>query len=135
MSERNVETVRHIYDAYLRGDPDGAFAHIDEDVEWDARHHPDGRVYHGHAGVLEFIRGWLALWDSTSVQPEAFVDAGDKVVVLTTETTSVGGAEVTEHHAELYTLRDGKVINWRAFTDQSEALKAAGVGESASAAG
>ena len=126
MSQENVEIVRGVYEAYLRDDADAAFAAIDPDVEWDSRHHPDGRVYRGHDGVREFLRNWLDLWESTSSRPEKFVDAGDRVVVLTVETTKAGGLEVTEHHAEIYTLRDGKIVHWCAFVNPADALRAVG---------
>lgn len=126
-----MEIVRGLYDAYLRGAAGAARAAIDPDVEWDSRHHPDGRVYRGHDGVREFFRDWLGLWESTSSHPERFLDAGDRVVVLTLETTKAGGLEVTERHAELYaelyTLRDGKVVHWCAFVNQADALSAAGL--------
>jgi ketosteroid isomerase-like protein len=76
-------------------------------VEWDSRHHPDGRVYRGHDGVREFFAASESLWESTSSIPEQYIDDGDRVVVLTLETTKAGGLEVTERHAEIYTLRDG----------------------------
>src|SRR4051812_18631956 len=127
MSPQNVDIVRRLYEAYNRGDGDAAFALIDTDVEWDSRHHPDGRVYHGHDGVREFVENWRGLWESTHSEPERFLDAGDRVVVLTLEMTKAAGLEITEHHAEIYTLRAGKVVHWRAFVDQAEALAAVGL--------
>jgi uncharacterized protein len=129
VSQENIKIVQGLYDAYLRGDADSAFAAIDPDVEWDSRHHPDGRVYHGHDGVREFFRDWLRLWESTRSQPEKFLDAGDRVVVLTVETTRASGLEITERHAEIYTLRGRKVVHWCAFANQAEALSAVGLPE------
>lgn len=127
MSEENVEVVRALYAAYNRGDDDTALAAFDPEVEWDARHHPDGRVYHGHDGILEFFREWNSLWESTHSEPEKLLDAGDRVVVLTLETTRAGGLEITERHGEIYTLRAGKVVHWRAFADPTAAVNAAGL--------
>jgi ketosteroid isomerase-like protein len=127
MSQQNVDIVRNMYDAYNRGDTDAARAALDPGVEWDSRHHPDGRVYRGHDGVREFFEDWNRLWESTISRPEKFIDAGERVVVLTLETTKAAGLEITEHHAEIYTLRAGKVVHWRAFVDQAEALAAVGL--------
>ena len=129
MSHQNVEVVRRLYEAYLRDDGESALAAIDPEVEWDSRHHPDGRVYRGHAGVVQFVEDWQGLWEHTSVHPEQFLDAGDRVVVLTRETTKGSGPSITERHAEIYTLRGGKVIHWCAFTDPERALEAAGLRE------
>ncbi|MDX6674471.1 MAG: hypothetical protein QOH11_1889, partial [Solirubrobacteraceae bacterium] len=41
------------------------------------------------------------------------------------------GLEVSARHAEIYTLRDGKVVRWRAFADQRDALEAVGLREQA----
>lgn len=126
MSRENVEIVQQMYDAYNRRDAATALSAFDPEVVWDARHHPDGRVYHGHAGIQEFLRAWHNLWESTHSEPERFLDAGDEVVVLTREMTRLkdSGLEVTEPHAEIYTLRHGKIIRWRAFTNPHDALEA-----------
>jgi ketosteroid isomerase-like protein len=129
VSQENVEIVRGLYDAYRRGDADTARAAIDPNVEWDSRHHVDGRVYHGHDGVREFFRNWLGLWESTDSRPEKFLDAGDRVVVLTVETTKAGGLEITERHAEIYTLRGRKVVHWCAFVNPADAVSAVGLPE------
>jgi ketosteroid isomerase-like protein len=127
MSRENVEIVRDLYEAYLRGDGETARAAFHPEVEWDARHQPDGRIYHGHAGIREFFRDWRSVWDNTSVQPEEFLDAGDQVVVITRETTSRSGLEITEQHAEIYTLINCKVVRWRGYSDPADALDAAGL--------
>jgi ketosteroid isomerase-like protein len=103
MSRQNVEIVRRLYDAYLRGDAATALAAFDPDIEWDATHHPDGRVYRGYDGIQQFLREWQDLWESTWSQPERFLEAGDEVVVLTREMTRLKGSglEVTERHAEI----------------------------------
>ena len=34
-----------------------------------------------------------------------------------------------ERHAELYALRDGKIVHWKGFSDPEEALEAVGLSE------
>jgi ketosteroid isomerase-like protein len=133
MSQENVELVRRVYDAYLRGDAATALSAFDPEIEWDARHHPDGHVYHGHEGVQQFILGWLSTWETFETEIEDYLDADDDVVVLTRETGRLKGSglEVSARHAEIYTLRDGKVVRWRAFADQRDALEAVGLREQA----
>jgi ketosteroid isomerase-like protein len=127
VSAENVEIVRALYTAYLRGDGEAARAAFHPDVEWDARHQPEGRIYRGHAGIREFFRNWRSIWDHTEVQPEEFLDAGDQVLVITRETTTRGGLEITEKHAELYTLREGLVVRWRGFSDPADGFQTAGL--------
>jgi ketosteroid isomerase-like protein len=129
MSQENVEIVQAMYDAYLRGDGGAARDACHPEIEWDGRHLPGGRVYHGHAGVREFFRIWQSSWDHFSVRPEKFFDAGDQVVVITRESARRSGLEITEQHGEIYTLANGKIVHWRGFADPTEALEAAGLSE------
>ena len=48
----SVETVRSSYEAFARGDLDGALAMMDDDIEWhQAQGLPHGGIYHGLATV------------------------------------------------------------------------------------
>jgi ketosteroid isomerase-like protein len=40
---------------------------------------------------------------------------------------SKSGLRVDERHAELYTVRDGKVVSRKGFSDPDEAVEAAGL--------
>jgi ketosteroid isomerase-like protein len=74
---------------------------------------------------------WAEMWDDWTMDPERFVDAGgDQVVLVFRETgRSESGLQMDERHAELYTVRDGKVVYRKGFSDPAEALEAAGLEE------
>jgi ketosteroid isomerase-like protein len=131
MSEQNVEIVRRSLELFKAGKFEEAFALYDPQVEWDASHFPEGRVYHGHEGIREFFRRYLGTWESFEIEFEEYFDAGEVVVVFARD-KAVGrgsGVPVEFVYAQLLTLRDGKVTHWKAFTDREAALEAAGLTE------
>jgi ketosteroid isomerase-like protein len=71
------------------------------------------------------------MWDDWRLEPERFIDAGsDKVVIVYREFgRSESGLHMDERHAELYALRDGKVVYRKGGLDPREALEAAGLSE------
>ena len=71
------------------------------------------------------------MWGTGKFEPQQFIDAGrDEVVVIFRETgRSHSGLRMDERHAELYRLRDGKVVYRKGFSDPGEALEAVGLSE------
>jgi ketosteroid isomerase-like protein len=140
MSEENVEIVSDLLDAFTRRDHERAFAVYDPDIEWDASRLaeaiPDAAgIYHGHEGVRTYWRRWLQAWTDLEFEVEDVLDGGDEVVALIRNQRQFGrhSGIATEfpvpRYALVFTIRDGKVIRWRAFPDQREALEAAGLSE------
>jgi ketosteroid isomerase-like protein len=139
MSERNVETVRRIFDrfpavqdALRRGDMaiGKPFA---ENVEWDASEMrlPDLGDGHlrGHEGVRRFWIAWLGAWEDVSFDYE-LRDAGEHVLALIDQRMR-GSEEINlpSRYAQLWTFKDGEVVRWKIFWEMSAALEAAGLSE------
>ena len=112
------------------------FDHYDPEIEWDASRSGDHvpeivGVYHGHEGVRTYWATWLAAWQPIDVFDYELRDAGGSVVALISGQRNRGrhsGIEVeVAPYALIFTLRDRKVVRWAFFSDQSEALEAAGV--------
>jgi ketosteroid isomerase-like protein len=131
MSQQNVEVVRRMWDAFLKQDLRTALSFYARDVEWDGTNLPDWQIGRGHEAITDHIRRWADQWDGWSVEVEHVIDAGgEHVVVLIRETgQSNSGLKMDERHAELYSLRDGKVVRRRGFSDPGEALDAVGLRE------
>ena len=131
MSEENVEIVRRVYDAWSRRDVQTALSFYAPDVEWDGTNLPDGQVGTGHEAILDHIARWADVWDDWTVEVERVVEAGsDQVILFMRERgQSASGLTMDERHAELYTLRDGKIVRRQGFSDPSQALEAAGLQE------
>jgi ketosteroid isomerase-like protein len=131
MSQENVEIVRRMWDAFLAGDFETALSFYATDVEWDGTNLPDGQVGTGHQAIVDHVERWADAWDDWTVEVERVVETGsDQVIAFMRETgRSDSGLAMNERHAELYTLRDAKIVRRQGFSDPSEALEAAGLSE------
>jgi ketosteroid isomerase-like protein len=131
MSQENVEIVRRMWDAFLTADFETALSFFAADVEWDGTNLPDGRIGRGHEAILDHIARWADAWEGWTVEVERIVEAGSKqvVVFMRERGRSESGLTMDERHAELYTLRDGKIVRRQGFSDPNQALEAAGLRE------
>jgi ketosteroid isomerase-like protein len=89
-------------------------------------------VYEGHEGVRRFWRQWLSSWEWVEFEQERYIDAGDQVVVFqrTHARGRTSGVQTDfGDYAQVWTLRDGKVVRVQFYTDRAEALAAAGVAD------
>ena len=135
MSQENVELVRAAWEAWERGDMEAIFAFYDREIVWDMTHYelPGGSgVYHGHDGVRQFMREWLAPFESYYARPEEIIDAGEAVVVRLRQggRGKQSGLEVKmPPYWLVYRLRDGRAVRIEFYRDQAEALKAVGLEE------
>jgi uncharacterized protein len=130
MSQENVEILRRGYEAFSRGDFDAIVNLTAEDFELDmSRWGPVTYTYRGPEGLREFLAALERLWDYFKIEPEEFVDAGDRVVVII-DVEARGGAsgiKVRARYANAYTFRGGKVIRAEWFDEPAEALEVAGL--------
>jgi ketosteroid isomerase-like protein len=100
-----------------------------EDVELDQRRMPDGALYRGRDEFRQFFEHWFGTWDDLRLEPERFIEDGDRVLVLLrVEGRGKGsGVPVVIEAADLWTIRDGKIASLVGYTDRSEALAEVGL--------
>ena len=131
MSEQNVQMARDFIDAYNRRDFDAAVANFDERIEWvlPARQSSDSCV--GPDQVREFWRGLDDTWDELRLEPQEYLDGGDRVATrLRHAGRSRSGAELSEEmYHQVATFRDGRIVRMEYFGDWGSALEAAGLGD------
>jgi ketosteroid isomerase-like protein len=134
MSQENVEIVRQATDAYNRGAFEEAIVWMDPEIEWDMSRTevPDPGVYRGFDGLRTFQSSWDESWASVELEPQEFIEAGDQVVSVVRQLGRgrLSGAEVEQRFAQLWTLRDGKIVRMEMHPTREAALKAAGAGRS-----
>lgn len=71
------------YAAFNRGDFDAAVAVLDPKIEWtEPLEFPGGGTYHGREAVKRYLTQSRAGWAEGSSEPERFITAGDRIVVL-----------------------------------------------------
>jgi ketosteroid isomerase-like protein len=134
MSQENVGVVQAAFAAFDRGDTDAVLQLCAEDVEITQPPELPGvppRQY-GHAGVLEAFAIFPEQWDEYRQDPPRVIaDAGDQVVVASRAhgRGKQSRVEVDMDLAFLFTVRGGKIAEWRIFVSQDQALDAAGLSE------
>jgi ketosteroid isomerase-like protein len=135
MSQEDVELVRAAWEAWEHGDMEAIFEFYDPAIVWDQTHADAGElsgVYHGHDGVRQFLREWLAPFESYYARPEEFIDVGEAVVVRLRQggRGKQSGADVEmPPYWQVYRLRDGRAVRIEVYSNQSEARKAVGLDE------
>jgi ketosteroid isomerase-like protein len=133
MSQENVEVVKRFTRRFARGDRVEWREDFDPNVVWDtsASQMPAAGVYHGHAGVEQFFRDWLGTWTDYEVVTREYIGAGDSVVVVFRQsgTGRGSGVRVERDFFGVYDLRESRVVRFRMYESQDDALEAAGLQE------
>ena len=132
MSEENVEIVRGGYEALVRGDMPSWLSRFDPEVViHDNADFPDSLIFRGHAGALQWVESVNELWDDARLDPQTFRSGGEFVVVSCRATGRGRGSgipvDVLVH--QVFRLRNGKIVEAWAYSDEAEALEAAGLSE------
>jgi ketosteroid isomerase-like protein len=128
--ERLIGILQEAYAAFNRGDIVNAVRLLDPHIEWiEPKEFPGGGTYHGHAGVTNYLTHSRAGWAEGSSEPEKFIASGSRIVVFVH--AQVRPKDSSEWRdvklADVYTFRDGKPVQMRAFADRKDALSWAGV--------
>jgi ketosteroid isomerase-like protein len=125
----NVEIVRTAAEAYIRGAFEEAIAWMDPEIEWDMTNVPvpDPAVYRGYEGLIAFQTSWDESWESMELEPLEYLAVGDLVVASFRQTGKgkLSGVEVEQQIAQVWTLRDGKLVRMVMYPDRETALEAA----------
>jgi ketosteroid isomerase-like protein len=129
MSQENVEVVRRSYEAYVRGDLEGALAAFDPEVEAYDHDIPDAAPYRGFEGLLRWQADWERSWESWRWDPEEFIDAGERVVaVLRVHARGRhSGVDLERLDAAVWRLRDRKCVRLDYYGSRKQALEAVGL--------
>lgn len=125
-----TEALRETYAALNRNDIPAAVKAFDPQIEWtEPAEYPGAGTYRGDAIVKAHLSQARGTWAEGSCEPERFIVSGDKIIVfvyvrvrLKHETEWREGRQ-----ADVYTFRNGKVIQMRVFAGRQQALEWAGV--------
>lgn len=132
MSEENIKLVREAFAAFVAGDQEKAAELVDPAVEFRGTIGgvQEGQVAHGVSEIDEtFEAEDLEAWEERRLEPEAFLDAGDEVVVLIHEYRRGRGSgiELETKTAVVIAVSGGRVTRIQGYMDRDAALEAAGL--------
>jgi ketosteroid isomerase-like protein len=136
MSQENVEVVRRCVELVRPFDEESLGSRVGTDLldprlEVHDHDSPDLTVLLGHDGFLRWIDDWDEAWEDWSVEPEEYIEAGDRVVVVTRLSARGRGSGVplVRRDAHVWTVRNGKAVRLDYYGSSTEGLKAVGVRE------
>ena len=131
MSQENVELVQAAFRSFEEGDIEGVLLACDENIEitQSAELLGASRNQYGHAGVREAFGIWPEQWDDFRLDVVRVIDVGDRVLVTTIQhgRGKGSGVEVEMPFAFVFAVHAGKIVEWRIFTREGEALAAVGL--------
>lgn len=123
----NLDTARSAYEAFGSGDLETLKEGFAEDAVWITSDElPLGGEVRGRDQIMANFAQIPDYWDSFSVEPEEFIDAGDYVVVRGTQRASNDKGSLEAPFAHLLKYEDGKVVRGEFFTDSAKAVKLLG---------
>jgi len=133
MSQENVEIVRQFSERSARMDWDGVADLVDPNVvqHGTAGGMDEGRVLRGLTEIRQDYESVEKTWDEHQIEPQEFIDAGDRVVVFLREYQrgKRSGIELTIDTAVVVDLLDGRIVRIQGFMDRAAALEAVGLSE------
>lgn len=114
----NVEIVKEIYKAVSEGNLQTVLNYLaDNVIAYQANSLAYGGQYHGKVGFLQMEAAIFETWNHFQSSPNAFINDGDYVVVLTTMKgeSKKTGKILDMPLAEIWKMKDEKVIEIRPF--------------------
>jgi uncharacterized protein len=122
MRDEDIEAVRRIYAALTRWEVEDLVADVAHDIEWTLPAAlPWGGTHHGPDGVRSFARIFRDHVEGPWADPDDFLDAGDRVVVLgrLRGQARESGQEFEVDFAHVWTLTDGIASRAQIYYDSA----------------
>jgi ketosteroid isomerase-like protein len=129
MSRENVDSVRRGFEAFRRGGVEALLELVDPEFEMTTPPELslEPSTYRGHAGLRRYFDTFYEVMEEISYEPEEFIDAGERVVVVPVRVAVRGrgtGIVADQRVATVWTLRNGKLVRLHAYATKAEALAA-----------
>lgn len=127
--QQNLETVRRAFTALGKNDMHQLKGLLSPNVEWHAPGPKEVLPFAGvHKGPDAVAQWWKKLGESEEAlhfEPKDFISHDDKVIVTGDSEMRVKstGKTVSAEWVQIYTLRDGKIVNFREFYDTAQEVE------------
>ncbi|CAJ1586481.1 nuclear transport factor 2 family protein [[Mycobacterium] wendilense] len=123
----NVEAARAGYKAFAAGDLEGMKRIWADDIHWwNSEEVQPGGEYNGIDAVMQMIGSIPQYWKSMTVNPAKFIDAGDYVIALGTQTLANDKGSAEGRFAHIMKFQDGKCVDAEMHADTAKGLKLQG---------
>ena len=92
---------------------------------------PESQEVYGHEGALRYVATQMEVLEAMRVEPQEFIDAGDRVVVPVRIHSRARhtGIDLETDRIHVLTYRGGKVARWEIYATKTDALEAVGLSE------
>ena len=131
MLQQNVEIITRMYRAWNSGDMDALADVFDAEVEVRPALSTflASSVYRGHDGVAAWYAETYEPWAEMTAEPQRFVEAGERTVVVVGLHARVpgGGVDLDAEIAHVLTIRDGRIVKLDGYDTPEAALSAVGL--------
>lgn len=129
MSDQNRGIVEQAYNNFKSGDIEGLLNLMSDDITWtlpEMEGVPFAGARTGRASVAEFFQSVGASQDNVSFEPRELIAEGDRVIALGSYAWRVKASnrEFSADFAHVWTIRDGKVIDFREYMDTAACIAA-----------
>ena len=136
--QANIELIRQVYDAFMKGDSERLLSFMAQDIEWEVPQVsglPFAGKRQGRDKVAEFFQMVSAAQQVRDFQPREYIADGERVVVLGHYewTVMATGADWGSDWVHIFTVRDSKVTSFRELTDTHRAVEAYQLGQAGTA--
>lgn len=127
MGAAEIEALKETYAAINWNDVPAAVQVFDPDMVWiePTDYEGGGGTYRGIAAVVANVSKGRGTWAEGTCEPEGFMVAGDKIVVLLHVRVRLKDRTdwIDGRFADVYTFRNGKAIQMRSFGERKDALE------------
>jgi ketosteroid isomerase-like protein len=131
VSQKNHEVITRMYSAWNSGDMDALSDVFDPEVEVRPAFSTflASTVYRGHDGVAAWYADTFEPWAEMTAEPQRFVGAGERTVVVVGLNARVSGGKVDLEGeiAHVVTFRDAKIVKLDGYDQPEAALSAVGL--------
>jgi len=131
-TEGNIELIRDLYERYAAGDgPECLLERLADDVVWRSvappEHLPFAKPRRGREEVRAYFQALLEDWEMMSYKVNEVIGQRDRVVALADVCFCHRGTGrlVATLKADVFRLRDGRIVEFCEFFDSAAAVEAA----------
>ena len=132
MSQKNVEVVKRLYEAWQREGFGVVPELMDPEIEWvNPAHAVEPGIRRGYDEFADAAQSFTSVYRESRVIDATFVDAGDRIAVKAHMRSLGAGTEfpLGAQRGYVFDVRDGKVTRFEWFMHPSEAVEAVGLEE------